>query len=433
MKKNLVKGSIITFTDGSKGTILRELGEGGQGVVYLMNYQGRQMAFKWYKEQPSKGFISNLKNNASVGAPSDEFLWPLAVSNDEYGSVGYLMKLRPEGFYDMSQFLLNKVQFASDDALIRAALSICGAFQKLHIKGLCYFDLNDGNFFFNPKTGDALICDNDNVAPPNDNVSGIAGKARYMAPEVVLGSQPNKYSDFFSLALILFRMVFIDHPLEGRTEYSIPCMTYDAEKLIYGKKPVFIFDPVDRSNEAVYPNARNRWPFAPKMLRDAFIKAFKKENLTEEPTKRFSARDWTNLLLDFRAATTKCPVCGKTTYIEKEDKGVCKECKKPRPIYWMAIGKRTVFPLVAGQRIYESHITGNANHFDVVGEIITSKTDPTRLGIKNISKNGWVFECAQPKVVKMVAPGEAAPLIDGATLKFDTMNTIGYIRLINPA
>lgn len=33
-----------------------------------------------------------------------------------------------------------------------------------------------------------MICDNDNVAPYGENL-GIAGKCRYMAPEVVIGKR----------------------------------------------------------------------------------------------------------------------------------------------------------------------------------------------------------------------------------------------------
>lgn len=35
----------------------------------------------------------------------------------------------------------------------------------LHRHGYSYQDLNDGNFFINPESGDVLICDNDNVMP----------------------------------------------------------------------------------------------------------------------------------------------------------------------------------------------------------------------------------------------------------------------------
>lgn len=76
-----------------------------------------------------------------------------------------------------------------------------------------------------------LICDNDNVSPFGTNL-GIMGKQRWMAPEIVMGkNDPDKNSDRFSLAVVLFRLLFINHPLEGR--YSTPpCMTKEAEQNI---------------------------------------------------------------------------------------------------------------------------------------------------------------------------------------------------------
>ncbi len=56
------------------------------------------------------------------------------------------MKLRPRGYREFSDFMLAKVQFSSMAANINAAIKICDAFQKLHIRGLSYQDMNDGNF-----------------------------------------------------------------------------------------------------------------------------------------------------------------------------------------------------------------------------------------------------------------------------------------------
>ena len=54
--------------DDNMGTIqiVRKLGEGGQGYVYLVDYLGNQMALKWYKKGSIKdmeGFRKNLQNN----------------------------------------------------------------------------------------------------------------------------------------------------------------------------------------------------------------------------------------------------------------------------------------------------------------------------------------------------------------------------------
>lgn len=81
--------------------------------------------------------------------------------------------------------------------MLAAAMKICEGFRMLHLKGYSYQDLNDGNFFIRPSDGDVLICDNDNVMPQGQK-SGIMGKARYMAPEIVAGGVPDKYSDRLS-------------------------------------------------------------------------------------------------------------------------------------------------------------------------------------------------------------------------------------------
>ena len=62
--------------------------------------------------------------------------------------------------------------------------------------------------FINPSNGDVMICDNDNVMANNER-SGILGKARYMAPEIVAGGIPDKYSDRFSLSVILFMLFYL--------------------------------------------------------------------------------------------------------------------------------------------------------------------------------------------------------------------------------
>ncbi len=65
-----------------------------------------------------------------------------------------------------------------------------------------------------------LICDNDNVSEYGDN-SGIAGKCRYMAPEVVRHeAKPSIHTDRFSLAVVLYKMLFVEHPLEGKRTVS---------------------------------------------------------------------------------------------------------------------------------------------------------------------------------------------------------------------
>ena len=231
--KELKPKDKVSLTNGSSAKVVKELGRGGQGIVYLVEVGGQQMALKWYLSNPGIPFYKNLEENISKGAPSDAFLWPEYLTNVDHGSYGYIMKLRPEGYYEFGHYLLARAQFKSFDAMVNAAMKICEGFKALHLAGLSYQDLNDGNFFIHPETGDVLICDNDNVFPEGDN-SGILGKARYMAPEVVTGQTlPNKQTDRFSLSVVLFMLFYGNHPFEGARVLACPCMTEKYEKQFY--------------------------------------------------------------------------------------------------------------------------------------------------------------------------------------------------------
>ncbi len=68
-----------------------------------------------------------------------------------------------------------------------------------------------------------------------------------MAPEIVRGEAvPGTQTDLFSLAVLLFYMFVMHHPLEGKKELAIKCLDLPAMKKLYGTEPLFIFDPVDR-------------------------------------------------------------------------------------------------------------------------------------------------------------------------------------------
>ena len=181
--------SSVRTTDGEEILVKDELGEGGQGTVYKVLYKGKERALKWYSfgvGDNTDRFYENLERNIGRGIPAPTFLWPLALTELQKGKYfGYVMELRSGDYKDFGAFLLKRVCFKNYSAIVNAALQITASFRKLHNMGLSYQDLNDGNFFINPETGDVLICDNDNVSPDGFNL-GILGKPSYMAPEVAL-------------------------------------------------------------------------------------------------------------------------------------------------------------------------------------------------------------------------------------------------------
>lgn len=418
----LSNGMQVRLRNGGTCKVKKELGRGGQGIVYLVDYNGKDYALKWYIVQYPDSFYENLERNINKGAPTSSFLWPEALTERQNGSFGYLMKVRPSGYEEIGSFMLAKAKFASVEALLEACLQICTGFQQLHLNGYSYQDMNDGNFFINPKTGDVLICDNDNVAPNGINM-GIAGKSGYMAPEIVdKVSMPNRYTDYFSLAVILFILIYLNRPFEGAKALSCPCLSENAEKILNGRNAVFIMDPSDRSNapvRGVHTNVLNRWPLFPKLLREAFIKTFSKEAMLD-PTKRVMDKTWQQILVQVRSEFVVCPFCGQKTFVVPGDQSVCIECGKTIPkVAFLKIGNNINIPLFPGQKIYKSHISLSDDFNTVSAEVIRNPQNPKLWGIRNLSGKQWTVTTPDGQQ-KLIDNNGAMPAIPGLKIRFSS-------------
>lgn len=426
----LTVGMQVKLKGGATCTVKKELGRGGQGIVYLVSYNGKDYALKWYIKTYSDAFYENLERNVKRTAPSDTFLWPEAITERQYDSFGYLMKLRPSGYEEIGAFMLAKVKFANVHCLLNACLQICTAFQKLHIYGLSYQDMNDGNFFINPQNGDVLICDNDNVAPDKTNM-GIVGKAGFIAPEIVEGETlPNKYTDYFSLSVVLFILFYLNRPFEGAKALACPCLNEDADKKLNGKSSVFILDPTDKSNQpvkGVHTNVIRRWPLFPRILREAFIKTFSKEAI-QNPTKRLMDKTWQEILIQVRSLYVKCPACGQYTFVDIEQtSSTCIECGKVLNRPPLLSFRSNAMPLVPGQKIYLCQVSTEYKDFnEVVGECIRNTIDPSKWGLRNHSNIPWTVTTPE-REVKLVNGGTGMPILPGLEIRF-TKEETGVIK-----
>lgn len=414
----LSKNSIVSLVGGGTATIVKELGRGGQGIVFLVEVCGEKKALKWYLNAPDDKFYRNLEHNIASGAPSDAFLWPEYLTEKQQGSYGYIMKLRPQNYYEFGNFLLAKVAFKSFTAMLSAAMKICDGFMMLHRFGYSYQDLNDGNFFIDPQTGDVLICDNDNVMPQGEK-SGIMGKARYMAPEIVAGGIPDKYSDRFSLSVILFMLFYANHPFEGAKVVACPCMTESYEKRFYGSEALFIYDPTDKSNlpvRGIHQNVIRRWPAFPQMLRDAFIEEFSKEKL-QNPNTRMIEQNWKKIISSVRDSLVVCPHCSEETFVNVSNTtDKCMNCGKDVDLSKRLVINNRSLPLTNNTTIY-------IDEDNTPDGVVTTDCNGFML-IKNISTETWTVETPSGKI-KTVAQNEILPVKEGLKITF-RVHTVPY-------
>ena len=410
-----------------KITVDKELGRGGQGIVYKVFVDGKPKALKWYFESTfgnkRKQFYENLRNNIQIGSPASSFLWPLdSVASSQYRSFGYVMDLRPPEYVCFTKFLL-KQKFDSFRARATAMINIVNSFRQLHNKGFSYQDLNDGNFFINPHDGDVLICDNDNVSYPGYS-TGILGKSGYMAPEIVMGQKmPDKATDRYSLAVLLFMLICKSHPLEGAGA-TPPCMTASIQTIVYGQKPVFVYDPSDKSNRpirGVHVNAIRMWPALPDYLRAAFERAFSKEAMTYNPaTKSYMApriieKEWLDILIRFRNSIVPCS-CRNEEFVN-DGNYVCSGCGKKLPIASSIRTAHHTVPAYPGVSILRMEMENCSDDQAIfpIAEVISAPgkpTDPYSFGIKNVSKDIWRCTTSTGQQ-RNLQPGEVMPAKPG--------------------
>ena len=408
------------------------LGDGGQGEVYLVSWNGGKYALKVYKNEESSDFRYNLKNNIDRGAPSDVFLWPKKLIDFEDGKIGYLMDVRPNNYVSFVSYLTGKNPFKNRRVMIHWCMELCLAFKRLHERGYSYQDLNDGSFFFDPETGALLICDNDNVTADKRNL-GVLGKMRYMAPEIVRGEQmPDVHSDRFSLAVILFMALCLGNPYEGERLKEYDIIDEKAEYEMYGKKPIFVYHKTDKSNRPIrgyHSSVLKRWGYIPLYVKEAFHRTFV-DGLTDRENERTTELEWLRVLSKYRDELLTCNHCGYeyiAGFSEKKRNESCPYCGKPtKDFCTLTIGKNAI-ALEPGKRLYMCHVDKYSSEYNKsVGIVIVNKNNPSLWGIRLALLEQVELQDGSGKMKTIEGTG-VIPIVKNLKITFNE-HTIGGIK-----
>lgn len=402
------------------------IGDGGQGEVYRVEYNGdKEYALKWYFPQNATNEqIEILKVLVKIGPPDHRFLWPLdIVQHPEKPELfGYVMPFRQARFKNATGMLSRKIE-PSFYALLTACYQLADSFLQLHSKGLAYRDISINNIFIDPVTGDVLICDNDNVAYENTVYSGVSGTPKYMAPEIVRKeTQPNRYTDLYSLSVLLFYLCYIAHPLDGKKEASIRAFDEAAQRKLYGFEPLYIFHPTDKSNEPDPEFHANAWAFhevLPQSLKSVFEKAFT-EGL-HEPAKRVEESVWRGLFVKLRDNIVQCG-CGADSFydISRVKQGMetkCWSCGEAVSIPARMRLNGEIVILNNHIKLYSHHTSGILYDFNKPTAEISEHPTLKIKGLKNVSDDIW-FVTKPDNSVLQVPPGRTFALENGFIVKF---------------
>lgn len=400
----------------------QELGSGGQGVVFsATRADGAKRAIKWYEPPNQQERLrKSLELLVRDGAPSRHFLWPEAIVTHEQ-EFGYVMELRDPALASIPALLKRRVS-TKPSRLARAAINTVSAFRALHAKGLYYCDISDGNLFFNPSTGEIRICDNDNVGSSMTTPGLVLGTPYYMAPEIVRAEEkPSPMTDAFSLAVLLFLLLFNGHPLLGAAEARIRSMDMAALQYLFGTNPVYIFDRKDRSNRPVpgiHDNPAIFRGLYPTEILDVFERAFTVG--LHDPAQRPPFADWLNALCALEDSVFLCAGCGRENFAPAAHGAVCWGCRSPLvPPLRLHLPRRVV-SIRQGMCLYRDHIVRSSDpglRDRPIAEVVTSPRDPRALGLKNLGTTQW-FLTRDGASAQVVEPGRSARLAAGYRIGF---------------
>jgi eukaryotic-like serine/threonine-protein kinase len=428
---------------GAELHVIRKLGEGTQGEVYLVEGPRGYQAVKWYKPEQATpdqkaAILYLVRTGPPFGAAGRRFVWPLdLVTKEGSGQFGYLMpRIDTKTFAELGEIWAHLKPVPNFSALCEISYQLANSYRALHLSGHCYRDISAGNLMFDPAAGDILICDNDNVGVNRQSRCQVWGTMEYMAPEIIRASaDPSTQTDLHSLAVLLFYLWVWHHPFHGEMEYRFHCWDIPAKKKVYGESPVFVFDPANPDNrlppDPDYAIARERWEYCPQDLREMFIRAFT-EGL-RDPGRRVTEGEWQSLFSDIKDRIITCPRCRAENFLSADGSPQpCWHCRTAIPLPPVLriprLTGQTVIALSNGTTLRRRHVSispANDDGSALVGIVVPHPSIPGAAGIRNETATPWLAVFPDGKSAT-VLPGRAVPLNPGTSITID-----GIVLTIN--
>lgn len=456
---------IITFSDGTSEQYDDEpFASGGQGTLHLSH--DRRSVVKLYHETDRRrvavlnkiiGEYNVTRGEAGSKRPDpsvrDLFAWPNAIAqkprlgvrmdnvNAQTKHVQLSWWLKPKAFRRLSSDLrgnwLDRTRVASNMARIA---------WKLHGSGLCHSDFSGDNFLANVARHRVVLIDLDNLVVPGVLPPEMLGTGDYMAPEIVIartrgeiettkdgeGVRPSIETDLHSLAVLIYQLLLMRHPLKGPKQHDA-----DSEKddiLALGERALYIEDPHDHSNRPAGPFL-GAWSLGEEvegLMRRAFTIGL------HNPAARPGAAVWGDALLRMAdqiipCINENCP--GRAFVLLRDRPAICPWCGTqltyPRAVpvlrLYYGAGRAGHYQADKGRIVGWQGRTLHRWHAqtDISESAATRPEDRRPLAeIQFHRQNGWLLtnlaiaelRAASRGVVRRVEIGQPIPLDDGQQL-----------------
>lgn len=186
--------------------LLREIGRGGAGTVYLADDArlGRRVALKVLHPRPDRAARALLEAQAAAALahPGVVRIYDVVPAQRvvvmEHLAGGSLRERLPPG-----------TPLAPRAAALLVG-ALCEIVEAVHRRGLVHGDLKPGNVLFRPDRrglGRPVLADFGLARVRATTGAGAVGTLAYMAPEVRAGAAPGPAADLYALGVLLYEIL----------------------------------------------------------------------------------------------------------------------------------------------------------------------------------------------------------------------------------
>ena len=237
--------------------IVKLLGEGGFGIVYLVEKDNKKYALKHSKLKLTKEEKENIKNLINVISKiNNEKIIKYYSSFEDNDSLNILMEYA--GDCNLKQYInnyKNKNQLINESIILNIIIQICIGLKVIHENKIIHGDLTPDNIFIDKnnkiKIGDFGI--SKILAENNKYIKNRVGKSHYFAPEIDIGEKYDYRVDIYSLGCIIYELFTLN---EYYIDKKIEEKDCKIAKDIYNPKSQELIDKLLKKDYHERPNIK---------------------------------------------------------------------------------------------------------------------------------------------------------------------------------
>jgi predicted Ser/Thr protein kinase len=255
---------------GAQYDVLRLLGRGGMGAVYLARERllERQVAIKVlpFEHASVEGRERFLREARTVARLTHANVVPLLSFGETGGTLFYIMRF-VEG--ESLEMRLRRAGRMTAEEVREIVVQLADALAEAHQQGIVHRDLKPDNVLLDGATGRPMLTDFGIARQPAgaSTLTGtgmIVGTPQYMSPEQAAGDKTvDGRSDLYSLGVMAYRMLAGRLPFTGEDAREIMMQhiasTPTPINVLVPDVPLDLADAVMR---CLMKNPEDRWPDA---------------------------------------------------------------------------------------------------------------------------------------------------------------------------